>query len=1079
MAKLKTPPKELLDIFNKIEDEVGIPRGLLAPLARIESDFDATASTNKSSAKGMFQQIKSTRERYGVTNPFDVVQSATAAAKYLKDNLKMFKGDVSKAILAYHAGEGNVQKYGLDTSRMPEAVSRNYLQAFNKASKNLGTGASLASSSSSKEKEGEIPHSQNNSYVYNDTFNKPNEKIAGSVQQNNTQTSQYSLPAISFGDEPIQANNVRNLPTANDNSSYLSNEDVQKNNVDTLSLPTQDSNAVNNLSTNNQQNNTQTSQYSLPAISFDDEPKQSYNNTNTNVVNEQQASLPAQENITSQNQGVINDTTTQNISNGNTDGFNPNTGVYQTDDNTGSNSQNSNDFSNIDNVNQVPTNNNGAVNNISDNNRQVPQSLNTTNQVNKEENLFDRFASLSPQKQVDYYMSLPETQKEVLRKTISQFTNQPDVDHPGFLANLGMGAINEANKIMYGFNQKIGRATQSVGQLLGSEGIEKSGENIALDATQKIRRNNAINELNDAVNPSVGRTIGQVGTDVGTALLTPVGKGGLVARGALQGGVGSLITSTSDSEDLSTYLGETLLDTAVGAGLGAGGAKLINYLSNKTKGLIPETAQKMKDLADKYGINYPNAVIPELKDSLKRYVDKFSSSDKRIYESLVKSSNQIESELKKLSGSYKGFVNKKGQPTTSVDFFEETYPELSKLRNVADDQLTQTPYASQAKKAFDKVSSANTPEDLIKANMEAKILSNKIESSKLYDNLKDARKAITIKSSDDLTSSLEDRLSDIAVHGSSGQEKAVKNILSSFSDDMSLEKLLNKRSDLSSLAAKADGEKEVVPYRIAIGEIDNFLNRKSAFDPKFKQIMDDYNKSQTFNKIKIQDVTNDKDFLAKLVDPKNSADDVANIITNFKKPEEFEKMWKFMDVTTRNSVRQGILDNLIKKSTNKAGQFNPSAFMSNIEKATSKTSETNVINDVVFKNKRVFNELAQLSKNIDNNITYSPKNGYEVANMIKNAVGLAAIGGVTAGVQYDSPLIAGGSAGAAVAAFLLRRNSSRLLTDTKLRREMFELNKLNPKSKEFEDGLNRMLVQLEKDALQSTEKANTTNIGAK
>ena len=60
----------------------------------------------------MTQLIPATAQRFGVHDPFDPAQSLDGAARYLRGLLGQFGGDVSKALAAYNAGEGNVKKYG-------------------------------------------------------------------------------------------------------------------------------------------------------------------------------------------------------------------------------------------------------------------------------------------------------------------------------------------------------------------------------------------------------------------------------------------------------------------------------------------------------------------------------------------------------------------------------------------------------------------------------------------------------------------------------------------------------------------------------------------------------------------------------------------------------------------------------------------------------------------------------------------------------------------------------------------------------------------------------------------------------
>ena len=48
----------------------------------------------------------------GVKNPLDPVQAINGGAKYLRQMLDMFGGNVRKSLAAYNAGPGAVQRYG-------------------------------------------------------------------------------------------------------------------------------------------------------------------------------------------------------------------------------------------------------------------------------------------------------------------------------------------------------------------------------------------------------------------------------------------------------------------------------------------------------------------------------------------------------------------------------------------------------------------------------------------------------------------------------------------------------------------------------------------------------------------------------------------------------------------------------------------------------------------------------------------------------------------------------------------------------------------------------------------------------
>jgi soluble lytic murein transglycosylase-like protein len=84
---------------------------LLAAVVHVESGGNPQA-VSRAGAQGLTQLIPATAQRFGVHDPFDPAQSLDGAARYLRGLLGQFGGDVSKALAAYNAGEGNVKKYG-------------------------------------------------------------------------------------------------------------------------------------------------------------------------------------------------------------------------------------------------------------------------------------------------------------------------------------------------------------------------------------------------------------------------------------------------------------------------------------------------------------------------------------------------------------------------------------------------------------------------------------------------------------------------------------------------------------------------------------------------------------------------------------------------------------------------------------------------------------------------------------------------------------------------------------------------------------------------------------------------------
>ncbi len=96
--------------FSDIESKYNLPAGTLSAIHMIESRGNARAYNKSTGATGGFQFLEGTAKQYGVKDRYDLAQSAEGAGKYMSYLLKLFKGDLEKAVRAYHAGEGNVQK---------------------------------------------------------------------------------------------------------------------------------------------------------------------------------------------------------------------------------------------------------------------------------------------------------------------------------------------------------------------------------------------------------------------------------------------------------------------------------------------------------------------------------------------------------------------------------------------------------------------------------------------------------------------------------------------------------------------------------------------------------------------------------------------------------------------------------------------------------------------------------------------------------------------------------------------------------------------------------------------------------
>lgn len=101
---------ELIRLIDSIAVEHGVEDSLVHSVIRAESNYNARAVSPKG-AMGMMQLIPATARRFGVNNPFDVRENVQGGVRYLRFLLDYYKDNYPRAIAAYNAGEGAVDRY--------------------------------------------------------------------------------------------------------------------------------------------------------------------------------------------------------------------------------------------------------------------------------------------------------------------------------------------------------------------------------------------------------------------------------------------------------------------------------------------------------------------------------------------------------------------------------------------------------------------------------------------------------------------------------------------------------------------------------------------------------------------------------------------------------------------------------------------------------------------------------------------------------------------------------------------------------------------------------------------------------
>jgi soluble lytic murein transglycosylase-like protein len=100
-------------IVKQVAGKYGIDTELVHIVIRAESNYDAFAISS-AGAMGLMQLMPATAAQYGVQNVFDPAQNIEGGVRYLKDLVKLYKGqkDQTRLVLAaYNAGQEAVRRY--------------------------------------------------------------------------------------------------------------------------------------------------------------------------------------------------------------------------------------------------------------------------------------------------------------------------------------------------------------------------------------------------------------------------------------------------------------------------------------------------------------------------------------------------------------------------------------------------------------------------------------------------------------------------------------------------------------------------------------------------------------------------------------------------------------------------------------------------------------------------------------------------------------------------------------------------------------------------------------------------------
>lgn len=101
--------------------EFGLPEALLHAVIRVESNYDPAAVSPRG-AIGLMQLMPATARDLGVADARDPASNIRGGARYLRWLLDRFDDDLDRALAAYNAGPGAVERHGGGTPPYAETL---------------------------------------------------------------------------------------------------------------------------------------------------------------------------------------------------------------------------------------------------------------------------------------------------------------------------------------------------------------------------------------------------------------------------------------------------------------------------------------------------------------------------------------------------------------------------------------------------------------------------------------------------------------------------------------------------------------------------------------------------------------------------------------------------------------------------------------------------------------------------------------------------------------------------------------------------------------------------------------------
>jgi soluble lytic murein transglycosylase-like protein len=114
------PVPQVESLVGETAERDGVDADLLRTVMKQESGFRPCAVSSKG-AMGLMQLMPATAEQLGIPDPFDAASNLDGGARFLRQLLDKYSGDIPKALGAYNAGPSKVDAAGA-VPNIPETV---------------------------------------------------------------------------------------------------------------------------------------------------------------------------------------------------------------------------------------------------------------------------------------------------------------------------------------------------------------------------------------------------------------------------------------------------------------------------------------------------------------------------------------------------------------------------------------------------------------------------------------------------------------------------------------------------------------------------------------------------------------------------------------------------------------------------------------------------------------------------------------------------------------------------------------------------------------------------------------------